>query len=149
MTFHRSNPESLRMMLQMSAMMQEGGVGGGFPAPGNPGGFPAPGMPGNASNDAGNPTPGSPAVNPPFASMLGPVGASGATTGEAGGAGAFDPAILQQLFGMGAGAAGGGAAGGGAPNPFGATANPFGTFGGAPADTRPPEERFQLQLQVS
>jgi hypothetical protein len=26
MTSHRSNPESLRMMLQMSAMMQEGGV---------------------------------------------------------------------------------------------------------------------------
>jgi ubiquilin len=111
-------------------------------------------MPGNASNDAGSPTPGLPPVNPPFPSMLGPVGASGATTGGAGGAGGFDPAILQQLFGMGAGAAGGGAAGGGAPNPFGATANPFGTFGGAsapaaPADTRPPEERFQLQLQVS
>jgi ubiquilin len=85
--------------------------------------------------------------------MFGSVaGASGATTGGAGGAGGFDPAMMQQLFGMGAGAAGGGAANGGAPNPFGA-ANPFGAFGGAsapaaPADTRPPEERFQVQLQV-
>lgn len=139
-----SNPESLRMMLQMSAMMHEGGAGGGFPAPGNPGGFPAPGMPGNAPNDAGSPAPGSPAANPPFASMF---GANGGTTGGAGGAGGFDPAIMQQLFGMGAGAGGGGAASDGAPNPFGAAANPFGTFGGAPADTRPPEERFQLQLQ--
>ncbi|KIM77103.1 hypothetical protein PILCRDRAFT_825639 [Piloderma croceum F 1598] len=145
-----SNPESLRMMLQMSAMMQEGGVGGGspfgnngsgFPAPGNPGGFPAPGTPGNASNDAGSPTPGSPPAHAPFASMFGPVaGASGATTGGPGGAGGFDPAMMQQLFGMSAGAAGGGAA------------NPFGAIGGAPtpaapADTRSPEERFQVQLQ--
>jgi ubiquilin len=135
------------MMLQMSAMMQEGGVGGGspfgnngFPAPGNPGGFPAPGTPGNASNDASSPTSGAPPAHPPFASMFGPgAGASGATTGGVGGAGGFDPAALQQLFG---GAAGGGAA------------NPFGAFGGAsapaaPADTRSPEERFQVQLQVS
>jgi len=66
--------------------------------------------------------------------------------GAAGGAGGggtnpfgFDPALMQQFMGGGAGGFGGyGAPGAG------------GGFGGAPAvptDTRPPEERFQVQLQ--
>src|SRR6267154_215089 len=128
------------MMLQMSAMMREGGLGGGpfggaggtggFPALGNPGGFPAPGTPGGAIS------PTSPASNPPqpqgvmpFASMFGQgAGAGGASPGAAGALGGFDPAIMQQQFGMGAG-------------------NQFRAFNGAaapavPADTRPPEERF-------
>ncbi|KAI0696891.1 hypothetical protein C8T65DRAFT_663127 [Cerioporus squamosus] len=74
--------------------------------------------------------------------------------------GMFDPQMMQQMLaalggvsaGAGAGALGGGlGAGAGAANPF---ANPFGmgglgAFGAppAPADTRPPEERFQVQLQ--
>jgi len=118
-----SNPESLRMMLQMSSMMREAGVGGGgaggFPAPGNPGGLPAPGTPGNTTNPTST-TPGStPAQGmAPFASMFGP------------GANGVDPAMMQQLFGLGAG---GGGPGGAAP--------------AVSADTRAPEERFQVQLQ--
>lgn len=156
-----SNPESLRMMLQMSSMMHQGGAGGGnpfgglgsaggFPAPGNPGGFPAPGTPGNAANPT-SPTPASPPAQgmAPFASMFGPAaGAGGASSGGAG----FDPALAQQLFGMGAGAGGAGAPG---ANAFAPGNNPFGAFGGgafggsAPpaADTRSTEERFQVQLQ--
>jgi ubiquilin len=123
-------------------MMREGGVGGGagaggaggFPAPGNPGGFPAPGTPGNAANPT-NPASPAPAAQgmAPFASMFNP------SAGGAPPAGGFDPAMLQQLFGLGAAA----------QNSFGG-GNPFGAFGGAatPADTRPPEERFQVQLQV-
>jgi hypothetical protein len=145
-------------MLQMSSMMREGGMNpfgggggaGGFPAPGNPGGFPAPGTPGNASTPS-NLTPASaPAQGiAPFANMFGPAGAGGG-----GGGAGFDPAMMQQLFGMGAGTGG---AVGGTPNPSG-TGNPFGAFGGGaigggaatsvPADTRSPEERFQVQLQV-
>jgi ubiquilin len=154
-----SNPESLRMMLQMSSMMREAGVGGGnplgglggaggFPAPGNPGGFPAPGTPSNAANPT-NPTPGSPPAQgmAPFASMFGPAAGAG---GVSSGGGGFDPAIAQQLFGMGAGAGGGAAQN----TPFAPGNNPFaalggGAFGGGavPADTRPAEERFQVQLQ--
>ncbi|TBU25870.1 hypothetical protein BD311DRAFT_668775 [Dichomitus squalens] len=73
--------------------------------------------------------------------------------------GLFDPAVMQQMLaafgGGGAGASPFGGLGAGA-NPFGgagAGANPFGGLGAfgapaAPADTRPPEERFQVQLQV-
>jgi ubiquilin len=66
------------MMLQMSAMMREGGLGGGpfggaggtggFPALGNPGGFPAPGTPGGAIS------PTSPASNPPQPQGVMPFG---------------------------------------------------------------------------
>lgn len=157
----RSNPDSLRTMLQMSSMMRGagadpfGGLGGagGFPAPGNPsGGFPAPGTPGNAispsSTAAGSPP--VPGANP-LASLFGAPGGAGAGAGGApGGAGtgnpfgALDPAMMQQLLAIGGG--GGAAGGAGAGNPFGG----FGTGGApaAPADTRPPEERFQIQLQV-
>jgi len=115
-----------------------GGSGGtgGFPAPGNPSGFPAPGTPGGATSPTNPPsTTPQPQGVMPFASMFGQgAGAGGASPGAAGAPGGFDPAIMQQLFGMGAG-------------------NQFGAFGGAaapaaPADTRPPEERFQVQLQV-
>jgi hypothetical protein len=79
--------------------------------------------------------------------MFGP-GAGGASPGGAGGAGGFDPAMMQQLFGLGAAGGGGGSNAFGAGNPFGG-----GGLGGAapaaPADTRAPEERFQVQLQVS
>jgi len=135
-----SNPESLRMMLQMSSMM---GQSGGLPFGGNPsGGFPAPGMPGNATNPS-SPAPDSPPAQalPSLASLF----SGGAGVGTApDGAGAappfssFDPALMQQLL-SGSGVLGGGAGG-------------LGGFGGgnaaqAVSDTRPPEERFQVQLQ--
>jgi len=144
-----SNPDSLRMMLQMSSVMgQSGGLPlGGFPAPGNPsGGFPAPGTPGNATNPS-SPASGSPPAQtlPSLASLFGPGAGAGTAPDGAGAAspfGSFDPALMQQLF------SGGGGPGGGASMPFG-----LGGFGGGnaapvmPQDTRPPEERFQVQLQ--
>ncbi|KAI0776334.1 hypothetical protein BD413DRAFT_528502 [Trametes elegans] len=199
-----SNPETLRMMLQMSSLMRESGMGPAAPglgglsglggAPG--GGFPAPGLPSTArqqqqqrgagaEGQAGAAGAGSPPAggNPfsypnapgnfftpfsPLSAFGGSAGAGadgsgsgsgaaaapgsgadpsapGAGAGAAPGLGAggmFDPAIMQQMLA----ALGGGA--GGAPNPFGG----FGGLGGfgappQPADTRPPEERFQVQLQ--
>ncbi|KAI0352200.1 hypothetical protein OH77DRAFT_1409673 [Trametes cingulata] len=82
----------------------------------------------------------------------GATAGAGAGTGGTAGAGAApqlgNPAIFEQLL---ASFAGAGGAGAGAP-----AANPFAGLGGlgafgappAPADTRPPEERFQVQLQV-
>lgn len=200
-----SNPETLRMMLQMSSLMRESGMGPGGGAPGlgglgalgglggaggGNGGFPAPGLPSTARQ----PQPGEgagagaqqPAGSPPptaaggFPGYFSPFGAPYAGGSEApaggdasaglgagaapglGGAGMFDPAMMQQML-----AAMGGAGGG-----AGAAANPFGGLGGfgagglgglgglgagglggfgapaAPANTQPPEERFQVQLQV-
>lgn len=143
------------MMLQMSSMMGQsdglppfGLVGpGGFPAPGSPsGGFPAPGTPGNATN------PSSPATGSPpgqaipslasiFGASAGPAGTAPAGAGAAPLFGSFDPALMQQLLSGGGG-------------PVGGINIPFGGFGGGnsapvtPQDTRPPEERFQAQLQV-
>ncbi|KAI0043800.1 hypothetical protein FA95DRAFT_1562944 [Auriscalpium vulgare] len=151
-----SNPETLRGMLQMTQMMRQaginpmamggadpfaglGGAAGGFPAPGNPAG-----TPGVA------PTPGAAAGAPGAGAVPGAGTGAGAVPNLFGGApppgmfGGADPSALLQLLG-GAGAAGGQNAGG--FNPF------FGSsaFGGgapaAPADTRSPEERFQVQLQ--
>ncbi|KAI0714533.1 hypothetical protein C8Q76DRAFT_568311, partial [Earliella scabrosa] len=190
-----SNPETLRMMLQMSNLMRESGMGppgpgmgmGGFGGLGGAGGFPAPGLPSNArqqqqqqpgtppaaGSTGSNPT--SPQANPfnPFFFPFGAPAASGtpgagagtdanANAGAAGGAapppppgGMFDPAMMQQMLAAlggagGAGAGAGAGAGIGGANPFG-----LGGFGGlgafgappAPADSRPPEERFQVQLQ--
>ncbi|KZT01147.1 uncharacterized protein LAESUDRAFT_717669 [Laetiporus sulphureus 93-53] len=165
---HSSNPETLRMMLQMSTMMRDmGGAGGGA------GAFPAPGLPSTARQNVqpaagtGTGTTTSPGtINPPlpfFNPFFPPPPATGASagtgtsptapgaTGAAGtgagaapgavpGAGLFDPAMMQQML-----AAMGGQGG---ADPFGLSA-----LGGgfpapaAPADTRPPEERFQVQLQ--
>ncbi|KAI0328438.1 hypothetical protein GY45DRAFT_1326297 [Cubamyces sp. BRFM 1775] len=91
------------------------------------------------------------------ASGTGAAGAPGAGTeaGAAPGAGAipgmFDPAVMQQMLAaLGGGGAGVGA-GAGAANPFGGLGGlgGLGAFGAPPqpADTRPPEERFQVQLQ--
>lgn len=148
------------MMLQMSSMMG-GGPGGGIGA----GGFPMPGAPGSggtnttdAQGSTGSPTGGSPIPPPLFNPLFFPPppaganaqGADGATgTGAGAGAGAatgapsspfanmLDPAAMQQMLGM----LGGGA--GGLPG-MGA----FGVPPATPTDTRPPEERFQVQLQV-
>ncbi|ETW86423.1 hypothetical protein HETIRDRAFT_406535 [Heterobasidion irregulare TC 32-1] len=122
-----SNPEMLRSMLQMTSMMRDAGLappdmfggapGGGFPAPGNPN---AAGTPSGAG--AGS-APG--AAASPFGVPPNPFGGG-------------DPAALLRMLG-GAGAPG--AAGAGGFNPF------FGGAPAAPADTRSPEERFQVQLQ--
>lgn len=71
------------------------------------------------------------------------AGASGSPFGM------IDPALMQQLMGMGSFGGGLGAGGLGAG---GLGAGGFGAFGGSPtppADTRAPEERFEAQLQVS
>ncbi|KAI0937440.1 hypothetical protein AcV5_005349 [Taiwanofungus camphoratus] len=155
-----SNPETLRMMLQMSTLMREAGLGPGVGAPG--GGFPAPGLPSTArqaeppsgtgeapgTNHAPAPNLFNPFFPPPSPATGSTPTLPGAAAGAApGGMPMFDPALMQQMLA----AMGGAGAGVGGANPFG-----FGAFGGpaspggapaAPADTRPPEERFQVQLQ--
>lgn len=152
-------------MLRMASAMQ--GLGGASPFGGAPFGapqppaFPAPGTPTTAAGQAAATTtpasaPGSPQANP-FALFNPAVGAGAPGAVGAGAAGAgtgaqpfggLDPAMMQQMLGMG-GPFGGGAGAGG----LGAYGG-FGPFGGAaatpaaPADTRSPEERFQVQLQV-
>ena len=129
-TPHRYDPQRLQQMFQMASMFNSFGSG---PGAGNPfggmgagGGFPAPGIPNANVNPTSPPTTTPNTTNPaaPF-NMFAPP-AAGAGTG-AGGANPFgmDPAAMQQMLGM--------MGGGGTP---------------APADTRPPEERFQVQLQV-
>ncbi|KIJ98053.1 hypothetical protein K443DRAFT_9423 [Laccaria amethystina LaAM-08-1] len=121
----------------MAQMFQGAGIGGGtgmFGAPPTP--FPAPGNP-NA-NSATPSTTTSPTTTSPAANPFGMFGGAGGAGGNPFGA---DPALMQQfLTGGGFGGAGG----------FGGYSAPgAGGFGGAPAvstDTRPPEERFQVQL---
>lgn len=149
-----------------------GNIGGGAqnsqPAgnPGNPfaalfpgGGasFPpgAPNTNAGATGEANAGNGGAPAANP-FASMFG--GGAGQGQGQTGQQNPFaamtqqmmqNPEMMRnmmQMMGGGAGGAGGGDAGAGM-NPFG-----FGGFGGppepqAPADNRPPEERYSEQLR--
>ncbi|CAL1693801.1 unnamed protein product [Somion occarium] len=143
-----SNPEMLRMMLQMSSAMHGGG--------GAASSFPAPGLPSTGQQPQGQQSPGSAPTSPgtggaqpqlPFNPFFG-FGAPPAGTATGGGAGGgapspfgtVDPAMMQQMMGaFGGGGLGGelgaGAFGGPAPAP--------------PADARPPEERFQVQLQVA
>ena len=122
-------------MLEMSSMMgQLGGGGGPFgaPPPRGPGLFgmaPPPANPGSPTSTA---APGAPGTTPGANSI-------------------FDPAMMQQMMS----AFGGGADGAPAANPFGAFGIP--PFGGAgafgapasPADSRPPEVRFETQLQAN
>lgn len=133
-----ANPERLQQMLQMASMFN--GAGGGNPFGASPfgdgnigGGFPAPGTPANASASA----PGSPPTAAPFNMFGGPGLGAGAGAPPANPLG-MNPAMMQQLL------AGGGPFGGGMGGYGGVPAAPV-----APADTRPPEERFQVQLQVS
>ncbi|GLB34442.1 putative DUF2407 ubiquitin-like domain containing protein [Lyophyllum shimeji] len=122
-----SDPQRLQQMLQLASAL-----GGNNPlAPPPASSFPAPGTPGAAPSTTTTPaTPPTPAANP--FSLFGGAGAGAG----AGGANPFgmDPATMQQLM------AGFGGFGGGAGAGFGAPP-------AAPADTRPPEERFQVQLQ--
>jgi ubiquilin len=121
----RSNPETLRSMLQMASMMRGAGLdplagplgGSAFTPPGNPNASSAPNTTATPATPESGSTPGGTAPAP---NLLGPnpFGA--------------DPSALLQFLGAGSPAFGGGASLGSAP----------------PADTRPPEERFQVQLQV-
>ncbi|KAG6889255.1 hypothetical protein C0995_002468 [Termitomyces sp. Mi166 len=134
-----SDPQQLRQLLQMSASLQPGGnpwgsVGGGgssFPAPGVPGSGGASTATTANTNTAGagtNATPQAPAFNPlmwglPAAGAAGADGAAG-TNANANPWG-MNPAMMQQFLGG------------------------YGGVGAAPAqpaDSRPPEERFQVQL---
>lgn len=135
-----SNPENLQRMLQMASMFNGAG-GGGAPA------FPAPGIPGQAPSTS---TPGAAPAAPAFPNLFG--GGVGA-----GRAPAFDPALLAALMGAppsttppAAGTPGAGAPAAGAPPAnLGALYNLLGAGAAPPppADSRPPEERFQVQLQ--
>lgn len=112
-----TNPEMMRSMMEMG---RAGGLGGSAAASS----FPAPG---SATGDSDSPAPaagaGGAAAANPFASMF----PGGAAAGDAA-AGAANP---FELFGGGGG-------------PFGANAN---AGANAAADTRPPEERYELQLR--
>ncbi|KAJ8588413.1 hypothetical protein M405DRAFT_819729 [Rhizopogon salebrosus TDB-379] len=157
-----SNPESLRSMLQMASMFQGAGgagagaspFGGAFGTPGAGGstGFPAPGDPSTAPASTASPnynassasSTGSPPAPNPFATLFPPVPSTVPSAGAGGAAspfGMFDPAAFSRMQ-----AAMGGAGGG-----LGGGLGGFGGFGApppaAPADTRPPEERFEMQLQ--
>ncbi|KAH7886376.1 hypothetical protein F5I97DRAFT_1879778 [Phlebopus sp. FC_14] len=136
-----SNPETMRSMLQMASAFR--GMGGdpfGNPFGGSAAraGFPAPGVPSGSVPSSTSPTSteGHQQQQPPpnpFAAFFPPQPTAAGT-----GAGAvppFDPALLQQMQAAFGGYGGLGGFGGG----FGAPARP--------ADTRPPEERFQSQLQ--
>lgn len=126
-------------MLQMSSLMQEAGAGpgaGGFPGMG--GGLGALGGLGGAANptpasdrttgtNATGQTPGTTDAANPTGTPLGPASQNPL----------LDPAMMQQFLGA-FGAPGGGGLGGGLFNPP-----------ATPADTRPPEERYQTQLEVS
>jgi len=121
-----ANPQQLQQMMQMAQAMNPDALnafgGGGqsaFPAPGNPN-APAGSPPTNTNTQ--------PAVNP--FNFFGAAATGG--TGATGGANANQPnpfatmQQMQQIFG--------GAGGAGATSP-------------PPTDSRPPEERFQVQLQ--
>ncbi|KAG6831042.1 hypothetical protein H0H87_006350 [Tephrocybe sp. NHM501043] len=129
-----SNPEQLQQLLQMStAMRGAGGPGFGFPSAAAAPSFPAPGVPGQPASTTTPPSTTAPNTTPapnpgfnPFLFGLGGVGAAGGAAAGAGGANPWqmpDPALMQQFFGN---------MGGAAP--------------AQPADTRSPEERFQVQL---
>jgi len=136
-----SSPENLQRMLQMASMFNGMG-GGGAPA------FPAPGIPGQPASAS---TPPAAAPAPAFPNLFGGAGA-----GAGGGAPPFNPALLAALMGgappttpPAAGAFGAGASPAGPAPDLGAMYNLFGAAAQPPppADSRPPEERFQVQLQ--
>ena len=140
----RSNPDTLRTMVQMAGLMREMGGGptsGGFPGMGDGlsglGGLGGTANPTTAPNQTTNAnttsqTPGTTGTTNP----------TGTTAGSPPPNPFLDPAMMQQLLALGGpGGPGGGGLGGGLGGMFGSPPTP--------ADTRPPEERFQTQLEVS
>ncbi|EIN03536.1 hypothetical protein PUNSTDRAFT_109298 [Punctularia strigosozonata HHB-11173 SS5] len=143
-----------------------GGLGGGmfgagassFPAPGvpNAGAAPAAGTETQAGSTAFSTTPapgGTSSTSPASSAAPGspPVNPFAALGGGAGAGGLFNPEMLQQmqtLFGAGGGAGGLGGLGGLGAGGLGSWGAGLGAGAPpAPADARPPEERFQVQLQ--
>lgn len=125
----------MRMMMNMANVFQGSGGAGGMPNPfgANPA-FPAPGVP------TGGATPATGANATATPTNLDPGATPG--TGAVPPNPFFNPALMQQMqqFQQMQGMFGGGMGGMGG---FGAPTTPA-----APADTRSPEERFQVQLQV-
>lgn len=124
----------------MMANPNMGGLGGGFPAPGMPSSAQGQNAAGStAAPQAGTGTASQPQnLFNPFGAVPPAGGGAGATPPPGGMFG--DPALMQQMLSaFGGGSLGGGALGGGGG---------LGDFPAAPTDTRPPEERFQVQLQV-
>lgn len=149
----------MRNMLQMASILEGGGGMGGMGGAGlggplgNPfgqlggaGGFPAPGVPNTGATSPGatpatDSTTGS--VPTPFNMFTGVgAGAGAGATGAGAGLPPFNTALMQQIL------AGGGGPFGGLGGGFGGGLGGLGGTPPAPADTRPPEERFQVQLQV-
>jgi ubiquilin len=146
-------------MLQVSNLMRRQGLGpesllgaggGGFPAPGNPNAPPSTASPTSQTSTGSGAAASGGAQQSPFgsvdpAALLQMLGAGGMGAGGLG-AGGLGAGGLG-AGGLGAGGLGGlgglGAGGLGSP---GAGFPPL--FGSPPADTRSPEERFQVQLQV-
>lgn len=137
----RSNPETLRTMLQMSSLMNEMGAG---PTRGDgPGGL---GGLSGLSGLGGLGGMANPTTTPDQSTNASATSQTPGTTGSTNPAGTtagspplnpfFNPAFMQQLL-----ASGGPGGGGGLGGVFGAPSTP--------ADTRPAEERFQTQLEVS
>ncbi|OCF35281.1 ubiquilin [Kwoniella heveanensis BCC8398] len=157
-----SNPETLRMMMQMQGGM--GGQGGGFGG----GGFnPFGGADGGAgAGQAGTTN----APTEPFPNLFAPAAAAAAANPSAGGSSTNTPGSpgsnanppanpFAALFGANPGAGAGAGLGGAGGNPFGGF-DPSLLFGGpggagglggwgapaAPRDERPPEEIYATQL---
>ncbi|KAF7327614.1 hypothetical protein MKEN_00340600 [Mycena kentingensis (nom. inval.)] len=140
-----SSPENLQRMFQMANLFNGGGLGGLGGAGGNA--FPAPGIPGApaaAATQAGQqqqPT--------PFSNLFGGGGGGGGFGGPA-----PDPGLLAALLGLPAPGAAATPATGGTPPAAGADPAAaalrqqlLAAYQPAPADARPAEERFQVQLQ--
>ncbi|KAK2459534.1 hypothetical protein APHAL10511_008440 [Amanita phalloides] len=137
-----SNPQVLQEMMQASNAMREFGPGGPgglmfpplFPTSGAPGGPAQPQTQQNTSPSAGTTAPSQPSNLFSDAATQGTVGTGQGQQPSP--FGTFNPALMRQLMGM------GGLGGEGAGfNPLGVSPPP------QPTDTRPPEERFQVQLQ--
>ncbi|TGZ83547.1 hypothetical protein EX30DRAFT_315126 [Ascodesmis nigricans] len=157
-----TDPQLMMQMAQMSGMGGGAGGLGGFGARGNNNSFPAPGQnetttgstPANTATSAtgntntnpqgtGAQSPGNTAGSPPPFPFPFPFGAPG------GGLGAMmnNPQMqeqMRQLMGSLAGAGDGSSPG---ANPFGFGSPLGGSSPAAPADTRPPEERYADQLR--
>lgn len=157
--YYSSSPEQMRNMLQMASILEGGGglggmggagMGGPFGQLGGAGGFPAPGVPntGATSPSATQPTDSNTGSAPtPFNMFTGAgAGAGAGATGAGAGLPPFNPALMQQILSGGGGPFGG--LGGGLGGGFGGGLGGLGGTPPAPADARPPEERFQVQLQV-
>ncbi|KAG9222115.1 hypothetical protein CCMSSC00406_0009566 [Pleurotus cornucopiae] len=157
-----SSPEQMRNMLQMASILEGGGglggmggagMGGPFGQLGGAGGFPAPGVPntGATSPGATQATDSNAGSTPtPFNMFTGAgAGAGAGATGAGAGLPPFNPALMQQILSGGGGPFGGlgGGLGGGFGGSLGGGLGGLGGTPPAPADARPPEERFQVQLQ--